>query len=1066
VDAELERAQWQGAHAEMESAATLAAVISAPGRVIAQSSQQHAGTPVRGQIGSMGGRGAMQTPVRAAAGNCSVSGCVSVSTTTRPQLRWRDEVDNSERPFIPKLRAKPNALVPLQLTLALAEPATAESPMTPGGSNRPLPHNWYSNPYEHEIAAFKPSESELSAPPVKRPYPALHLTPCHWVDTEAALQQLGLKLSLCTEFALAIQHHVYRSYKGFVCLLQISTREESFLVDTLEVRSGLYMLNEVFTNPRITKLMHGSDSDVLWLQRDFGIYLVGLFDLGQAARVLELPSFSRSHLLHRFCNVTMSKAHQLSDWRLRPLPEQMLYQAREETHYLPYLYDRLREEMEAQELVAPRGGLSRLTNAWQRSAELSRQAYKVYPFEADEHLALCRRQNAALSPQQLAAHRALFCWRDALAREEDESLAYVLPNHLLLKLAQALPRSVEQLHVLCQPLTPLLVVHARSLLAAVAGAEMSGDCGAQTPGRGFIGGSIGDTSLSGVSLDSFASPLSGLPRTQTSSYLPPGMPTPSSCGTYSGLRSSTLPSPPAAPLGAPMWPAHHPMQPALPNQVPHQTLNRQFGHGSLALSLQEQLMHAQQLPLPPPMSSQPPFTPQLPQQLVPMQMPPPRPVRLGMQGYGGIGSSSGSLCSLGSCNNFAGSSVTSINLSSEPQMPSLPGSKSSHMTPPAAGTAPPSACRVRCPPSPSRSPPMHIEQLYAAAGWLSNPPTTEHAVHGNSSARSASGRSVVLSCGSGSGLFSSYSSGSSDDEEPESAAAKASAKSIQAKFSTSPPLWVLGLFAPQPGAVLGPVEQSAAAGGGKLGSSGEPSVPRSLDEIYKLSNLNKRRGAASRKPSEELYGGVASSDSDDEGKADNEARGDGADDSEHFSEDIEGSKRSRSADASVNEGTEANSATKEHTEDFMRRIGWLRAETNTADSEMTSPQPLQQQQPEGPPMPMTVPKGSSGASPPRMHPMTPQMPPMPQMHNAGDMFGAGGAVGSIKAAGRPKKRSGFGSSGATGVVERFDYDAATAASCFVYSMQQQLQQRQGGYGKGGERGGKGGGGRSRGRGGR
>jgi len=28
--------------------------------------------------------------------------------------------------------------------------------------------------------------------------------------------------------------------------------------------------------------MHGADHDVLWLQRDFGLYLVNLFDTGQA----------------------------------------------------------------------------------------------------------------------------------------------------------------------------------------------------------------------------------------------------------------------------------------------------------------------------------------------------------------------------------------------------------------------------------------------------------------------------------------------------------------------------------------------------------------------------------------------------------------------------------------------------------------------------------------------------------------------------------------------------------------------------------------------------------------
>ena len=33
-------------------------------------------------------------------------------------------------------------------------------------------------------------------------------------------------------------------------------------------------------------MLHGADSDIVWLQRDFGIYVVNLFDTGQASRVL------------------------------------------------------------------------------------------------------------------------------------------------------------------------------------------------------------------------------------------------------------------------------------------------------------------------------------------------------------------------------------------------------------------------------------------------------------------------------------------------------------------------------------------------------------------------------------------------------------------------------------------------------------------------------------------------------------------------------------------------------------------------------------------------------------
>ena len=36
--------------------------------------------------------------------------------------------------------------------------------------------------------------------------------------------------------------------------MQISTREEDFIVDTLKLRDELYVLNEVFTDPNILKV--------------------------------------------------------------------------------------------------------------------------------------------------------------------------------------------------------------------------------------------------------------------------------------------------------------------------------------------------------------------------------------------------------------------------------------------------------------------------------------------------------------------------------------------------------------------------------------------------------------------------------------------------------------------------------------------------------------------------------------------------------------------------------------------------------------------------------------------
>ena len=80
--------------------------------------------------------------------------------------------------------------------------------------------------------------------------------------------------------------------------MQISTASRDFVVDVLvpEVRQELQMLNESFTNSDVLKLFHGADWDIKWLQRDFGIYVVNMFDTYQVKNVED----SLSSLLTNF----------------------------------------------------------------------------------------------------------------------------------------------------------------------------------------------------------------------------------------------------------------------------------------------------------------------------------------------------------------------------------------------------------------------------------------------------------------------------------------------------------------------------------------------------------------------------------------------------------------------------------------------------------------------------------------------------------------------------------------------------------------------------------------------
>lgn len=49
--------------------------------------------------------------------------------------------------------------------------------------------------------------------------------------------------------------------------------------------------------------------------------------------------------MNKYCNFVPNKQFQLADWRIRPLPEELKMYAREDTHYLIYIYQMLKKEL-------------------------------------------------------------------------------------------------------------------------------------------------------------------------------------------------------------------------------------------------------------------------------------------------------------------------------------------------------------------------------------------------------------------------------------------------------------------------------------------------------------------------------------------------------------------------------------------------------------------------------------------------------------------------------------------------------------------------------------------------
>lgn len=396
----------------------------------------------------------------------------------KPQQKFLRPIDNSpDKPFKPLLTSKPFALQPLEDVINIIHPHAKEEdedgPVLP----------YYPQPYEHEIMEQKyPKSIWKQVEPI--PSKSWSSTEPIYVNTQDKLDDMVKALKSAKEIAIDLEHHDYRSFYGFVCLMQISDRENDYIVDTLALRDELQILNTVFANPNIVKVLHGSAMDIIWLQRDFGLYIVSLFDTYHAARSLGLKRHGLSYLLETYSNFQTSKKYQLADWRIRPIPKEMISYAQSDTHFLLNIYDQIKNELIARsddenkpeklEYVLKESRITACQRYEIPRYDLNLKKSKINPFLLGNSWTSIA-YKYSLTPKQQIVLKALYDWRDEVARKEDESVRYIMPNHLMTALSTNMPLDVQGVLELASSSGPRIRVHVKDIVDVIKAAKVKVD---------------------------------------------------------------------------------------------------------------------------------------------------------------------------------------------------------------------------------------------------------------------------------------------------------------------------------------------------------------------------------------------------------------------------------------------------------------------------------------------------------------------------------------------------------------------------------------------------------------
>jgi ribonuclease D len=253
------------------------------------------------------------------------------------------------------------------------------------------------------------------------------------VATAESFDVMMDRLMRASRLAIDIEADSLYHYYEKVCLIQISTESDTYILDPLAI-NRVGELAPLMSDSSVEKVFHAAGYDVYCLRRDYNFTFAGIFDTHVAAQLLGYEFLGLSNLMESILGVHHSKRRQRDDWSQRPLIAEQLEYAAMDTHHLLRLRDSLEADLKA------KGRLGWAQEEFEAAAAVERREKE---FDAEGFRRI--KGNRDLSPQDQVALRALYIFRDEIARKMDVPPFKVLNNSTLIDLVQNPPLTVESM---------------------------------------------------------------------------------------------------------------------------------------------------------------------------------------------------------------------------------------------------------------------------------------------------------------------------------------------------------------------------------------------------------------------------------------------------------------------------------------------------------------------------------------------------------------------------------------------------------------------------------------------
>lgn len=260
------------------------------------------------------------------------------------------------------------------------------------------------------------------------------MRPPKLIVTQAELGRFVEQITDAKHLAVDSESDSYFAYRPRVCLIQISSKHEDFILDPLALKD-LSLVGDIFADPAVEKIFHAAENDLIGFKRDFRFRVRNVFDTSTACRLLGRRRLGLASILAEEFGVRMNKKFQRCNWEKRPLSPDQLYYAQLDTRFLTKLRHRLHRQLLEQDL---------LSQAEEEFTKLERIRYRApRAWDPDGYLRFKGAQELPQKSQRVL--KRLFSYREKLARSANKAPFRIMNNEFMLRVSLKNPDNVPAL---------------------------------------------------------------------------------------------------------------------------------------------------------------------------------------------------------------------------------------------------------------------------------------------------------------------------------------------------------------------------------------------------------------------------------------------------------------------------------------------------------------------------------------------------------------------------------------------------------------------------------------------